>query len=99
MSETLHFKEKVAHQRQLQPILKSPPRRAPAWGDQARWRQSLLLGERVGRARHSPSSPSRHLASGSGQQSVWEEHLPLLVDAGWKVPALPSAAEMSAVSL
>lgn len=32
--------------------------------------------------------------------SFWEEHLPLLDDdAGWKVPALPCAVEMSAVSL
>lgn len=59
MSETLHFKEKMAHQRRLQPDIEVPTQEGSCLEDRTRQRRSLLLllgalGEKVGRARGSP---------------------------------------------
>lgn len=58
MSETLHFKEKMAHQRRLQPDIEVPTQEGSRLEDRTRQRRSLLLlgalGEKVGRARGSP---------------------------------------------
>lgn len=59
MSETLHFKEKMAHQRQLQPDIEVPTQEGSCLEYWTRQRRSLpleALGEKVGRARGSPTS-------------------------------------------
>lgn len=74
------------------PILKYPPRRAPAWRVAA---AGSAQGE-GGKGKRQPQVFLKVPGVWIGLMQLWEAHLPLLGnDTGWKVTALSCAAEKS----